>query len=202
MITNLGSSAVFLPFFPELTGLVLAVGGPSTATTATDVMSSSRDHSPASDTKAAPMAQPEAEDTEYDRTESLDQTEASLAACDAVDDDEKVVINVGGSRHEILLSTLASKPGTRLSYLTKRHKRGRGEEYFFDRHPGVFNTVMDYYRSGRVLNPDRLMVCYLCLSARSNHRKTVVRSVGVLEDVLISQNGFRTIPKCCFSLFL
>lgn len=99
----------------------------------------------------APMAEVEAEDTEHDRTEtSFDQTEMSLG--DIIDDDEKVVINVGGSRHEILLSTLASKPGTRLSHLTKRHKRGRTAEYYFDRHPGVFNTVMDYYRSGRVLN--------------------------------------------------
>ena len=62
--------------------------------------------------------------------------------------DEKIVINVGGIRHEILVSSLIDKTGTRLCNLANKHIKGRKEEYFFNRHPGVFSSVMDYYRSG------------------------------------------------------
>ena len=68
-----------------------------------------------------------------------------------VDDEEKIVINVGGTRHETLLTTLQSKSGTRLHHIASRHSGGPSKEYFFDRHPGVFTTVMDYYRSGKWL---------------------------------------------------
>ena len=60
----------------------------------------------------------------------------------------QIVINVGGIRHETLVSTLLAKAGTRLHHLAKHHVRGTAREYFFDRHPGVFSTVMDYYRGG------------------------------------------------------
>ena len=68
-----------------------------------------------------------------------------------VDSEDKIVLNVGGVTHETLVSTLAKKPGTRLSELAKQHERGEGTEteYYFSRHPRVFNTVIDYYRSGR-----------------------------------------------------
>ena len=77
-----------------------------------------------------------------------------------VGEDEKIIINVGGVRHETLLSTLISKPGTKLCQLARRHEKGTGEkgtgdkatgpvEHFFDRHPGVFGTVIDFYRSGK-----------------------------------------------------
>ena len=65
-----------------------------------------------------------------------------------VEDADKIVINVGGIRHETLTSTLLAKPHTRLCYLARRHRQGVREEYFFDRHPGVFSTVMDFYRTG------------------------------------------------------
>lgn len=72
------------------------------------------------------------------------------------DSKEKILINVGGIRHETLLCTLLAKPFTRLGMLAREHLRrkknkltryGR-EEYFFDRHPGVFATIIDYYRTG------------------------------------------------------
>ena len=65
-----------------------------------------------------------------------------------VDDQDKIVINVGGIRHETLTSTLLAKSHTRLGYLARKHRRGVSDEYFFDRHPGVFSTVMDFYRTG------------------------------------------------------
>ena len=68
----------------------------------------------------------------------------------ADDTDERVIINVGGVRHETLISTLLTMPGTRLGNIGKKHVKGRGpREYFFDRHPGVFGAVMDYLRSGK-----------------------------------------------------
>ena len=84
-----------------------------------------------------------------------EDTEETLGDIDVEEHEDKVIINVGGIRHETLVSTLASKPHTRLSHLASKYKRGtsvklRKKEYFFDRHPGVFNTVMDYYRSGEM----------------------------------------------------
>lgn len=65
-------------------------------------------------------------------------------------DEEKVIINVGGQRHETLVSSLVAKPNTRLGRLALKHKQGVKEEYFFDRHPEVFSSIMDYYRSGKI----------------------------------------------------
>ena len=97
----------------------------------------------------APIVEPE---------DSLVQTEASLVGdLDGVEE-EKVTINVGGIYHDTLLSTLASKPDTRLGYMAKRHVKGRKENYFYDRHPGVFSTVIDYYRSGKSFYSARLIV--------------------------------------------
>lgn len=65
-----------------------------------------------------------------------------------IDEDDKIVINVGGIRYETLLHTLSRLPRSRLSYVAKRHVRGRKKEYFFDRHPAVFAAVLDFYRTG------------------------------------------------------
>lgn len=84
-------------------------------------------------------------------TDEDGEQEMGLGDLGDIDDDEKIVINVGGTRHETLLATLNSKPGTRLYQIAMRHSSGKTREYFFDRHPGVFSTVMDYYRSGKCL---------------------------------------------------
>ena len=67
---------------------------------------------------------------------------------------ERVTLNVGGTRHETFLKSLASKPETRLGKLAEFLARNtmRKDEYFFNRHPGVFNSVIDYYRSGRFID--------------------------------------------------
>ena len=69
---------------------------------------------------------------------------------DFADDSEtRIVLNVGGVSHVTLLSTLASKPNTRLYELARSHVIGSDDdEYFFNRHPRVFNSVIDFYRSG------------------------------------------------------
>lgn len=68
-------------------------------------------------------------------------------------DSERIILNVGGVRHETHVSTLRTIANTRLARLAERHllQRHRREEYFFDRHPSVFNSVIDYYRTGKYI---------------------------------------------------
>ncbi|XP_022787126.1 uncharacterized protein LOC111327256 isoform X2 [Stylophora pistillata] len=73
----------------------------------------------------------------------------------------RIVINVGGVRHETFLSTLKTIPDTRLSYLGEHHTTVARtpeydtvkEEYFFDRHPGVFTQILNFYRTGKLHCP-------------------------------------------------
>lgn len=136
------------------------------------------------------------------------------------DDDLKIVINIGGTRHETKVETLMRRPGTRLSSLAKRHRDrmalaaersgngGGGEkneggrikrkEYFFDRHPGVFTSIIDYYRSGRLIytwyDSDRFlyntMQCipavfdYTPLLKFRNARTTIGQNIDGVEQLL------------------
>ncbi|XP_032898147.1 potassium voltage-gated channel subfamily C member 1-like [Amblyraja radiata] len=68
---------------------------------------------------------------------------------------ERITINVGGSRHETYRSTLRTLPGTRLAGLAEP---GAGRDpgsghFFFDRHPGIFSYVLNYYRTGKLHCP-------------------------------------------------
>ncbi|XP_050402185.1 potassium voltage-gated channel protein Shaw-like [Patella vulgata] len=71
----------------------------------------------------------------------------------------RLLLNVGGVRHETHVSTLRNAPNTRLARLAENHLESgcKTEEYFFDRHPAVFNSVIDYYRTGELHVP--LEVC-------------------------------------------
>lgn len=76
-------------------------------------------------------------------------------------DGDRIIINVGGHKHETHMSTLRNFPDTRLSWmvespLTKASNSsddGKPVEYFFDRHPGVFVHVLNYYRTGKLHCP-------------------------------------------------
>jgi potassium voltage-gated channel Shaw-related subfamily C protein 1 len=65
-----------------------------------------------------------------------------------MDAENRVVLNVGGIRHETYKATLKKIPATRLSRLTEALANYDPilNEYFFDRHPGVFGQVLNYYR--------------------------------------------------------
>lgn len=67
-----------------------------------------------------------------------------------MDLENRVILNVGGQRHETYKHILKKIPATRLSRLTEA--LGNYDpvlnEYFFDRHPGVFAQILNYYRTG------------------------------------------------------
>ncbi|ROL49202.1 Potassium voltage-gated channel subfamily C member 4 [Anabarilius grahami] len=81
------------------------------------------------------------------------------------EDSEKIIINVGGTRHETYRSTLRTIPGTRLAWLADTDNQGNPDadtgqtptttssEFFFDRHPGIFAYVLNYYRTGKLHCP-------------------------------------------------
>ena len=82
-----------------------------------------------------------------------DTLSAKSDASSISDEEDRIVLNVGGVRHETHLSTLRNITSTRLSRLAEQHMFSgiKKEMYFFDRHPAVFNSVIDFYRTGRNL---------------------------------------------------
>ncbi|KAM6924578.1 voltage-gated potassium channel KCNC4 isoform 1-T1 [Xenentodon cancila] len=78
------------------------------------------------------------------------------------EDSDKIIINVGGTRHETYKSTLRTLPGTRLAWLAEPDSQVSSDsdaeppsaaEFFFDRHPGIFAYVLNYYRTGKLHCP-------------------------------------------------
>lgn len=72
--------------------------------------------------------------------------------------ENKIVINVGGVRYETYKTTLKNIPDTRLSWLSNTKANNPDfdadtGEFFFDRHPGVFNMILNYYRTGKLHAP-------------------------------------------------
>ena len=67
-------------------------------------------------------------------------------------DDRRLKLNVGGVVFETMRSTLSKRPATRLAHLAEQMEaddtwdRDKGE-YFFDRHPGVFSSILHCYRT-------------------------------------------------------
>ncbi|CAM2719027.1 unnamed protein product [Rotaria socialis] len=69
--------------------------------------------------------------------------------------DAHVILNVGGVRFETQRTTLKKLPATRLSKLTPQLSFYDPvlNEYYFDRHPGVFSQILNYYRTGKLHYP-------------------------------------------------
>jgi len=66
-----------------------------------------------------------------------------------------IILNVGGIRFTTYPSVLKKIPATRMSRLTQALANYDAEknEYYFDRHPGVFNQILNYYRTGKLHYP-------------------------------------------------
>ncbi|XP_065215520.1 potassium voltage-gated channel protein Shaw-like isoform X2 [Planococcus citri] len=72
-----------------------------------------------------------------------------------MDGEHRIILNVGGIRYETYKATLKKIPATRLSRLTEALANYDPilNEYFFDRHPGVFAQILNYYRTGKLHYP-------------------------------------------------
>ena len=72
-----------------------------------------------------------------------------------IDVTNRVILNVGGTRFETYKQILKKIQATRLSRLTKAlaNYDPVTDEYFFDRHPGVFSQILNYYRTGKLHYP-------------------------------------------------
>ncbi|KAJ8312449.1 hypothetical protein KUTeg_009822 [Tegillarca granosa] len=71
---------------------------------------------------------------------------------------KRVAFNVGGVRFETNISTLQSIPNTRLSSVEKLEQfyDADKDEFFFDRNPTIFSSVLDLCRSGHLHLPSNL----------------------------------------------
>lgn len=73
----------------------------------------------------------------------------------SIDHVNRVILNIGGTRFEAYVHTLKKIPATRLSRLSEQSPNFDPilNEYFFDRHPGVFPQILNYYRTGKLHYP-------------------------------------------------
>ncbi|CAK5120208.1 unnamed protein product [Meloidogyne enterolobii] len=69
--------------------------------------------------------------------------------------ENRIILNVGGIRYETYSHVLKKIPATRLSRLTPNLSNYDPvkNEYFFDRHPGAFSLILNYYRTGKLHYP-------------------------------------------------
>ncbi|KAG9508764.1 Potassium voltage-gated channel protein Shaw [Fragariocoptes setiger] len=74
---------------------------------------------------------------------------------DDCDNQSRVTLNVGGTRYKVYKATLRKIPATRLAdiHTGLANYDPKRQEYFFDRHPGVFAQVLNYYRTGKLHYP-------------------------------------------------
>ena len=63
---------------------------------------------------------------------------------------DRVILNVGGVRFETYVTTLQNIADTRLAWIIENIEEDslRQREFFFDRHPGAFVHILNFYRTG------------------------------------------------------
>lgn len=72
---------------------------------------------------------------------------------------ERVTINCGGTRHETYSNTIRNIPDSRLYWIIENKNQlpeydPNSNEFFFDRHPGVFGHILNFYRTGKLHCPN------------------------------------------------
>ena len=83
----------------------------------------------------------------------------SLIATGSEKAKDRVIINVGGTRHECYISTIQNFPDTRLFWIAETALKmadfdPEGNEFFFDRHPQCFANILNYCRTGKLHCPN------------------------------------------------
>ena len=86
---------------------------------------------------------------------------AEFCKISSLNENPRIILNVGGFRHEVLLKTLNKMPNSRLgrikNVLSKDDMFSICDDYnhektelFFDRDPTLFNYILNYYRIGQL----------------------------------------------------
>ncbi|XP_065675410.1 potassium voltage-gated channel subfamily C member 1 [Hydra vulgaris] len=72
---------------------------------------------------------------------------------------DRVIINVGGVKHECFIHTIKAFPDTRLYWIAETALKVKdfdpgSNEFFFDRHAGCFQNILNYFRTGKLHCPN------------------------------------------------
>lgn len=127
---------------------------------------------------------------------------------------KRVKLNVGGIRHEVLWKILEQIPHSRLDLLSKAKTDAEilqyaseynlvDNEYFFDRHPRSFNTILNFYRTGKLHVADEM--CALAFRSDLDYwgideayiesccvERHVTKREGVMEAMEQTSGGLET----------
>ena len=86
---------------------------------------------------------------------------------DKMQSTDRLILNVGGVKHELLLKTLDQVPNSRLGRLKNANTTQKvlqicdgfhENEYFFERNPDSFTNILNFYRTGKLHLKDNICV--------------------------------------------
>ncbi|CAG8603175.1 2045_t:CDS:2, partial [Acaulospora morrowiae] len=101
--------------------------------------------------------------------------------------EERIVLNVGGIKYETLRSTLTAYPETLLGTMFSERNQEmlhpvNGNEYFIDRNGRAFHYIMEFYRTGKhTWDPD---IGHQHLKSESNSIECLVVTKKELDEEL------------------